>query len=73
LIAPEIVVALGAVRALLAPEARVLVNRGKFFDSPFGERILVAVHRLRPRNPHLRGSSLPIEVNIRDRHVAFIR
>ena len=46
LIAPEVIVALGAtaVRALLGPEVRVLVNRGKFFDSPRGPRVLVTVH-----------------------------
>ena len=46
LIAPEIIVALGAtaVRALLGPEARVLVNRGKLFDSRWGPRVLVTVH-----------------------------
>jgi uracil-DNA glycosylase family protein len=46
LIAPEIIVALGAtaVRALLGPETRVLVNRGKLFDSPWGPRVLVTVH-----------------------------
>ena len=46
LIAPEIIVCLGAtaVRAILGPETRVLVNRGKFFDSPWGRRVLVTVH-----------------------------
>jgi len=46
LIAPEIIIALGAtaVRALLGPEVRVLVNRGKLLDSPWGPRVLVTVH-----------------------------
>jgi uracil-DNA glycosylase family protein len=46
LIAPAIIVALGAtaVRALLGRETRVLVNRGKLFDSPWGPRVLVTVH-----------------------------
>ena len=46
LIVPDIIVALGgtAVRALLGPKAKVLVNRGKFFESEWGPKILVTVH-----------------------------
>src|SRR6266581_132762 len=46
LITPEIIVCLGgtAVRALLGPKAKVLANRGKFFDSEWGPKILVTVH-----------------------------
>jgi DNA polymerase len=46
LIGPEIIVALGAtaVRALLGPAVRVLVNRGKLLESPWGPRVLVTVH-----------------------------
>ena len=46
LITPEIIVCLGgtAVRALLGPKAKVLVNRGKLFESEWGPQILVTVH-----------------------------
>ena len=46
LIAPETIVCLGATaaRALLGPEVRVLANRGQFFDSAWGARVLVTVH-----------------------------
>ena len=46
LITPRLIVCLGgtAVRALLGPKVRVLVNRGKFFDSEWGPKILVTVH-----------------------------
>jgi DNA polymerase len=46
LIGPEIIVALGAtaVRALLGPAVRVLINRGKLLDRPRGPRVLVTVH-----------------------------
>jgi uracil-DNA glycosylase len=46
LIAPEIIVCLGATaaRALLGPQARVLADRGRFFASPWGPRVLVTVH-----------------------------
>jgi uracil-DNA glycosylase len=46
LIAPRLVVCLGgtAVRALLGPKVKVLINRGKFFDSEWGPKILVTVH-----------------------------
>ncbi len=46
LIVPDIIVALGgtAVRALLGPQAKVLVNRGKLFESEWGPKILVTVH-----------------------------
>ena len=46
LIVPDIIVALGgtAVRALLGPKVKVLVNRGKFFESEWGPKILVTVH-----------------------------
>jgi len=41
-----LIVALGgtAVRALLGPKVKVLVNRGKFFESEWGPKILVTVH-----------------------------
>jgi uracil-DNA glycosylase family protein len=46
LIMPDIVVCLGgtAVRAVLGPEVKVLVNRGKFFESEWGPKVLVTVH-----------------------------
>ncbi|HKE41015.1 MAG TPA: UdgX family uracil-DNA binding protein [Casimicrobiaceae bacterium] len=46
LIAPDLIVALGAtaVRALLGPGVRVLVNRGKFLPSDWGVKVLVTVH-----------------------------
>jgi uracil-DNA glycosylase len=46
LIDPRLIVCLGgtAVRALLGPKVKVLVNRGKFFDSEWGPKILVTVH-----------------------------
>jgi len=46
LITPRLIVCLGgtAVRALLGPKVRVLANRGKFFDSEWGPKILVTVH-----------------------------
>ena len=46
LVAPRLIVCLGgtAVRALLGPKVKVLVNRGKFFDSEWGPKILVTVH-----------------------------
>jgi uracil-DNA glycosylase len=46
LVAPRLIVCLGgtAVRALLGPKFKVLVNRGKFFDSEWGPKILVTVH-----------------------------
>jgi len=46
LIAPDLIVALGAtaVRALLGPNVRVLVNRGKFLPSDWGAKVLVTVH-----------------------------
>src|SRR5438132_6266582 len=46
LIMPDIIVALGgtAARALLGPKMKVLVNRGKFFDSEWGPKVLVTVH-----------------------------
>jgi len=46
LVAPRLIVCLGgtAVRALLGPKVKVLVNRGKFFDSEWGPKILVSVH-----------------------------
>jgi uracil-DNA glycosylase len=46
LITPRLIVCLGgtAVRALLGPNVKVLANRGKFFDSEWGPRILVTVH-----------------------------
>jgi DNA polymerase len=41
-----LIVCLGgtAVRALLGPKVKVLVNRGKFLDSEWGPKILVTVH-----------------------------
>ena len=46
LVAPRLIVCLGgtAVRALLGPRVKVLVNRGKFFASEWGPKILVTVH-----------------------------
>jgi len=46
LITPRLIVCLGgtAVRALLGPKVKVLANRGKFFDSEWGPKILVTVH-----------------------------
>jgi DNA polymerase len=46
LIAPDLIIALGAtaVRALLGPGVRVLVNRGKFLPSDWGVKVLVTVH-----------------------------
>jgi uracil-DNA glycosylase family protein len=46
LLTPRLVVCLGgtAVRALLGPKVKVLANRGKFFDSEWGPKILVTVH-----------------------------
>ena len=46
LVAPRLIVCLGgtAVRALLGPKVRVLVNRGKFFDTEWGPKLLVTVH-----------------------------
>ncbi len=46
LITPQLIVCLGgtAVRALLGPKVKVLLNRGKFFDSEWGPKILVTVH-----------------------------
>jgi len=46
LVAPRLIVCLGgtAVRALLGPKVKVLVNRGKVFDSEWGPKILVTVH-----------------------------
>jgi uracil-DNA glycosylase family protein len=46
LITPRLIVCLGgtAVRALLGPKVKVLANRGKFFDSDWGPKILVTVH-----------------------------
>jgi DNA polymerase len=46
LVTPRLIVCLGgtAVRALLGPKVKVLVNRGKFFDSEWGSKILVTVH-----------------------------
>jgi len=46
LVAPRLIVCMGgtAVRALLGPKVKVLVNRGKFFDSEWGPKILVTVH-----------------------------
>src|SRR5215470_281356 len=46
LIRPDLIVALGAtaVRALLGPDVRVLVNRGKFLPSNWGTKVLVTVH-----------------------------
>jgi uracil-DNA glycosylase family protein len=45
LLTPRLIVCLGgtAVRALLGPKVKVLVNRGKFFDSEWGPKILVTV------------------------------
>jgi DNA polymerase len=46
IIAPDLIVALGAtaVRALLGPDVRVLVNRGKLLPSDWGAKVLVTVH-----------------------------
>ena len=46
LVGPALIVALGAtaVRALLGPGVRVLVNRGKFLPSDWGAKVLVTVH-----------------------------
>src|SRR5205814_2932940 len=46
LIRPDLIVALGgtAVRALLGPGAKVLINRGKFLPSDWGAKVLVTVH-----------------------------
>jgi uracil-DNA glycosylase len=46
LIEPRLIVCLGgtAVRALLGPKVKVLINRGKFFESEWGPKILVTVH-----------------------------
>ena len=46
LLTPRLIVCLGgtAVRALLGPKVKVLANRGKFFDSEWGPKILVTVH-----------------------------
>jgi DNA polymerase len=46
LLTPRLIVCLGgtAVRAVLGPKVKVLVNRGKFFDSEWGPKILVTVH-----------------------------
>lgn len=46
LVSPRLIVCLGgtAVRALLGPKFKVLANRGKFFDSEWGPKILVTVH-----------------------------
>ena len=46
LIAPQTIVCLGATaaRALLGPAVRVLADRGRFFDSAWGPRVLVTVH-----------------------------
>jgi uracil-DNA glycosylase family protein len=46
LVMPSIVVCLGgtAVRAVLGPKVKVLVNRGKFFESEWGPKVLVTVH-----------------------------
>jgi uracil-DNA glycosylase len=46
LIEPELIVCLGAtaVRAVLGPKVKVLVNRGHFLDTPFGIPALVTVH-----------------------------
>ena len=46
LVAPRLIVGLGgtAVRALLGPKVKVLVNRGKFFDTEWGPKVLVTVH-----------------------------
>src|SRR5262249_46662408 len=46
LIRPDLIVALGAtaVRALLGPDVRVLVSRGKFLPSDWGAKVLVTVH-----------------------------
>ena len=46
LITPRLIVCLGgtAVRALLGPKVKVLANRGKFFASEWGPKILVTVH-----------------------------
>jgi DNA polymerase len=48
LLTPRLIVCLGgtAVRALLGPKVKVLVNRGKFLDSEWGPKILVrSIHR----------------------------
>jgi uracil-DNA glycosylase family protein len=46
LVSPRLIVCLGgtAVRALLGPKFKVLANRGQFFDSEWGPKILVTVH-----------------------------
>jgi uracil-DNA glycosylase family protein len=46
LLTPRLIVCLGgtAVRALLGPKFKVLVNRGKFFESEWGPKIMVTVH-----------------------------
>ena len=46
LVSPRLIVCLGgtAARALLGPKVKVLANRGKFFDSEWGPKILVTVH-----------------------------
>ena len=46
LVAPRLIVCLGgtAVRALLGPKVKVLVNRGRVFHSEWGPKILVTVH-----------------------------
>jgi DNA polymerase len=46
LLTPRLIVCLGgtAVRALLGPKVKVLINRGKFLDSEWGPKILVTVH-----------------------------
>ena len=46
LIGPEIIVCLGATaaRALLGPHVRVLADRGRFFESEWGPRVLVTMH-----------------------------
>ncbi|MGH8728065.1 MAG: UdgX family uracil-DNA binding protein [Burkholderiales bacterium] len=46
LVKPEIIVCLGgtAVKAVLGPKVKVLVNRGKWLASPLGARALVTVH-----------------------------
>ena len=46
LIRPDLIIALGAtaVRALLGPDVRVLVNRGRFLPSDWGTKVLITVH-----------------------------
>ena len=46
IIRPDLIVALGAtaVRALLGPGVRMLVNRGKLLPSEWGTKVLVTVH-----------------------------